>query len=233
MTTKRLSKALAAAGIASRRACEELIFAGRVSVNGTVVLVPQTPVDWETDAITVDGKLLTQEESKVCYLLNKPKGYICSSKKTSNTKIVLDLFEEVDQRLFTVGRLDQDTEGLLIVTNDGQFANRVIHPSSNIHKEYLVKADKELTFEHLAAITNGTQVEGTFVRPVKVTKVRRGTLKIIISEGKKREVRSLLAAAGLETLELTRIRIGSLPLGDLAVGQWRAMTEKDKELIFS
>lgn len=228
---KRLSKTLAAAGIAARRACETLIFDGRVKVNGTVTLLPQTLVGPD-DKITVDGSLVQQAEPKVYYILNKPAGYICSAKGGKNTKLVLDLFQEVDYRLFTVGRLDKETSGLILVTNDGHFANSVIHPSSNINKEYVAKTDHEITAEHLIAISNGTLVEGTFVKPVSVSKVRRGTLKIVIAEGKKREVRRLLEAVGLSVKELARIRIGGLSLGTLPIGSWRVMTEKEKTLIF-
>lgn len=231
ITKKRLSKSLAAAGVASRRACETLIFDGHVKVNGTVTLLPQTLVG-EEDRITVDDRVISQAEPKVYYIVNKPVGYVCSTKRGQNTKLILDLFEEVDYRLFTVGRLDKQTSGLLLVTNDGHFANRVIHPSSNVHKEYVAKTDSEITAEHLIAIGNGTLVEGTFVKPVSVSKVRRGTLKIIIAEGKKREVRRLLEAVGLTVNELHRVRIGSLTLGTLPIGFWRPMTERDKELIF-
>lgn len=228
---KRLSKTLAAAGIASRRACEELIFAGRVTVNGSVVKVPQTPVG-PKDKISVDGKAVEHAEEKRYYILNKPAGCLCTSKKNGSNKIVLDLFPNVKERLFTVGRLDKDTEGLIIVTNDGHFAQEVIHPSSDIHKEYLVKTDHDITDEHLKAISTGTLVEGVYVKPVRVSKVRKGTLKVVISEGKKREVRLLLAAAGLKVNSLSRIRIGSLQMGPLPVGQWREMTKRDRELIF-
>ena len=230
-TKKRLSKLLAASGVASRRACEELIFAGRVKVNGETALLPQTMVD-ENDSITVNGKSITGVEKKVYFILNKPKGYICSNTRSKNSKIVLDLFEDVQERIFTIGRLDKDTQGLLLVTNDGHFANRVIHPSANINKEYLAKTDAEITAEHLAAISSGTLVEGVFVKPVRVTKVRKGTLKIVISEGKKREVRMLLEAAGLSVKELTRIRIGNLQLGTLPVGAWREMKDREKALVF-
>lgn len=229
---KRLSKYLAAAGIASRRASEELIFAGKVKVNGVVIKVPQTLVG-DKDKIVVEGKSVGTAEKKVYYLLNKPAGYICTSARSPNSKIVLDLFEGVEERIFTVGRLDKDTEGLLLVTNDGHFANSVIHPSRNIHKEYLAKTDHEITHEHLVAISNGTLVEGTFVKPIRVTKIRKGTVKVVVAEGKKREVRLLLEAAGLAVQHLTRIRIGGLILGRLPVGSWRELTEKDKKLIFN
>lgn len=233
MEKNRLSKVLAAAGVASRRACEELIFQGKVKVNGETVLVPQTLVNPETDTITVDNQPIKKKEDKVYYLLNKPAGYICSAKRSGQSKIVLDLFKEEGSRLFTVGRLDKDTQGLLIVTNDGHFANQVIHPSANIQKEYLAKTDQEISHDHLIAISNGTLVEGAFVKPIKVEKVRRGTLKIIIGEGKKREVRMLLSAAGLKVKELTRIRLGGLHLGPLPVGSWRSLTEKERKSIFA
>lgn len=232
MKKQRLSKFLAAAGVASRRSCEELIFDGKVKVNGAIVLLPQTMVD-EQDIITVSDQPIPKEASKVYYLLNKPIGYICSSKRhNKKTKLVLDLFQEEGKRLFTVGRLDKNTQGLLLVTNDGHFANRVIHPSSNIQKEYLAKTDQEITVEHLMAISHGTLVEGIYVKPLHVKKVRRGTLKVCISEGKKHEVRHLLEAAGLKVKELTRIRLGGLQLGSLPAGQWRSLSETEKTAIF-
>lgn len=231
MAKNRLSKLLCAAGIASRRACESLIFSGRVQVNGTVTLVPQTMVDWN-DKIYIDGAQITKPEEKVYFILNKPEGYICTARKNNKSKIVLDLFEDIKERVFTVGRLDKDTGGLLIVTNDGHFANRVIHPSSTIVKEYLAKTNAEITPEHLKAIASGTLVEGVFVKPANVTKVRKGTVKISVYEGKKREVRLLLQNAGLEVRELTRIRIGNLHLGALPEGSYRVMTDREKEIIF-
>lgn len=233
MNKKRLSKVLAEAGVASRRACEELIFDGHVKVNGEVVKVPQTLVDLKDDRISLRDKPIGQAENKVYYMLNKPVGFICSARRTGQSKLVLDLFEDEGRRLFTVGRLDKDTGGLLIVTNDGHFANEMIHPSSSIHKEYLVKTDCEVTHEHLVAISNGTLAEGAFVKPVRVQKIRRGTLKIVIAEGKKREVRLLLEAAGLKIKSLTRIRIGGLQLGALPVGAWRPLSENEKKIVIS
>ncbi len=232
MSQKRLSKALAAAGVASRRACEEIIFSGKVKVNGEVVKLPQTLVDLSKDRISVEGKDIQKVEDKVYYILNKPIGYICSNRGGGQTKLVLDLFQGEGHRLFTVGRLDKETSGLLLVTNDGHFAQEIIHPSANIQKEYLVKTDQEVTHEHLVAIGNGTLVEGTFVKPIRIQKIRRGTLKIVIGEGKKREVRLLMDAAGLKVKELTRIRLGGLTLGDLPLGSWRTLSENEKQMIF-
>jgi 23S rRNA pseudouridine2605 synthase len=232
-TRKRLSKALAAAGVASRRHCEELIFAGKVTVNGDIIKLPQTLVSWENDVILVDGQKVKGEEKKFYYILNKPKGYICSSVRVGTKKIVLDLFKNVTERLFTVGRLDRDTTGLIIVTNDGHFANKVIHPSSNLSKEYIVKTGQEISHEHLLAISKGALVEDTWIRPVKVAKIRKGTLKVVVKEGKKREVRVLVENAGLSILSLSRVRIGGLLLAELPEGKYRELSEPEKQIIFS
>jgi len=228
---QRLSKFMAAAGVASRRACEEFIFSGRVKVNGQAALLPQTMVN-DTDEILLDGKKIGNAEKKLYFILNKPTGYVCSTVGNSKTKLVLDLFEDQPERLFTVGRLDKDTSGLILVTNDGHFANKVIHPSSGIHKEYLAKTDQEITAEHLIAISQGTVVEGVFVKPLRVTKVRKGTVKVTVVEGKKREVRLLLDHAGLEVQELCRIRLGGLHLGTLPEGQWKPLTDRERNSIF-
>ncbi len=232
MTEKRLSKALAHAGIASRRACEELIFEGRVTVNAKVITLPQTLVNWSNDLITVDGAPIQGEEKKVYYILNKPKGYLCSSiRKHPREKLVIDLFHGTHSRLFTVGRLDKETSGLLIVTNDGHFANNVIHPSLGVEKEYLAKTKQEISPEHLAKISKGIMIEGTFVKPAAVKKVRRGTVKVTVMEGKKREVRELLRHAGLDIVTLSRIRIGGLVLGPLGIKEWRPLTPVDRAQI--
>lgn len=230
---KRLSKALAAAGVASRRACEELIFEGKVTVNGQIVLTPQTLVSWETDEICIDEVPVSKEQERVYFILNKPKGYICTNARIGSKKLVIDLFQNLPYRLFTVGRLDRDTTGLLIVTNDGHFAQQVIHPSKGLTKEYLVKATQEITHDHLASIAKGGIIEGTRVKPVRVTKMRKGTVKVVVREGKKREVRLLVQKAGLDIVSLHRIRIGSLVLGNLEVGEFRPLTEKEKKLLLN
>jgi 23S rRNA pseudouridine2605 synthase len=230
---QRLSKVLAAAGIAARRKAEELIFSGRVKVNGEIVKVPQTLVDSKTDKILVDGEPISSPEQKAYFLLNKPKGMVCSALRSTGSRSVLELFDNEKKRLFTVGRLDKDTEGLLLVTNDGHFANKVIHPSSNIEKEYLAKTIQEVEHEHLVKISGGGLVEGVFVKPVRVQKVRKGTLKVVIKEGKKREVRVLLENAGLDVVSLARIRLGSLLLGNLGSGEYRTLTESDMRALFN
>ncbi|MGR3973796.1 MAG: pseudouridine synthase [Candidatus Rhabdochlamydia sp.] len=226
---KRLSKALAGAGVASRRACEQLIFEGKVSVNGEIVMLPQTLVEWGKDVIEVQGTPIEQEQEKVYFMLNKPRGYICSHLRQGTKKLVVDLFDHLPYRLFTVGRLDRDTTGLLIVTNDGHFAQDVIHPSKGLTKEYLVKTGQEITHEHLIDISKGGLVEGVWVKPTKVAKVRKGTLTVTVQEGKKREVRLLVQKAGLDILSLHRIRIGSLVLGPLEEGEFRPLSENEKD----
>jgi len=231
MKKTRIAKYLASCGIASRRQCEELIFDGKVSLNGETVLLPQTLVDG-SETITVNGKKVGRKEKKVYFMLNKPLNTLCSPNGRKRSKLVTDLFEGVEERLFTVSRLDKDTTGLLLVTNDGEFTNQVIHPSSNIQKEYIAKTDCEISDDHLKTISAGTTVEGTFVKPLLVKKIRKGTLKVVVGEGKKREVRLLIAAAGLEVRELKRTRIGNLSLGSLPAGQWRPLTERERRLIF-
>lgn len=228
----RLSKALASAGVASRRAAEELIFAGQVTVNKTTVLIPQTPVNWGEDEIRVDGTKIRGPEEKFYFIVNKPEGYLCTAVRHGTFPIVLDLFRDVKARLFTVGRLDRETTGLLLVTNDGHFANGVIHPRANIEKEYLVKTRQEVTHEHLVTLSEGARVDEKWVKPISVHKVRKGTFKIVVKEGRKHEVRILAERAGLKVVELKRIRIGSLTLGALPLGAYRELRPEEREQLF-
>ena len=231
ITLMRLSKALAQAGVASRRASEEFIFAGRVSVNGQVALLPQTLVDPQKDNITVDGKGLSAEK-KVYFLLNKPLGFDCTNKRFSvNSRLVIDIFSHLPQRLFTVGRLDRETTGAIIVTNDGDFSHRLIHPSFDQTKEYVAKTGQEITPEHLERLSEGTRVQGTWITPKMVKKVRRGTVKLSVSEGKKHEVRELLKSAGLTVIELKRIRLGPFILAELPIGGFRPLTQVEIEQV--
>lgn len=230
---QRLSKVLSAAGIASRRACERLIFDQKVKVNGEIITIPQTLVDSERDIILVQNVPVQLQEERVYYALNKPRGYICSNTPSESKKIVVALFEGMHKRIFTVGRLDRDTSGLLLLTNDGNFAHKVIHPSSNLTKEYLVKVRQEVMHQHLKMLAKGTLIEKKWVKPIKIKKVRRGTVKVVVKEGRRREVRLMIQHAGLDLISLMRIRIGGLRLGSLNEGQWRKLSETEKSLIFS
>ena len=165
---QRLSKVLAMRSVASRRHCEEIITQGRVFVKGQKILVPQFQVDEDEQDIVVDGKKVPLKTFNQYFMLHKPIGYVCST--LSKGKKVLDLFNSSKTRLFTVGRLDKDTSGLILVTNDGQFANRVMHPSFGVIKEYLVKTQAEITDNHLKTMMQGTMIEDTLVKPVRVQK---------------------------------------------------------------
>lgn len=231
MEKKRLAKVLASAGVAARRKCEELIFDGRVSVNGEVCTVPQTLVSLETDALSVNGKPIAAAEDKVYFLLNKPTRVVCSNTPPQHGQRVIDLFPK-EHRLFTVGRLDRETTGLLLVTNDGHLAQRIIHPSAGVQKEYVAVVDGDLTSAHIEQLRKGTRVEGVFVKPQAVEKMGRTKVKIVVAEGKKREVRLMLLHAGLKTLELCRTRIGNLRLGRMRAGEWRQVTLAQCEKIF-
>ncbi|OMO93069.1 hypothetical protein COLO4_17136 [Corchorus olitorius] len=235
---QRLSKVLAAAGVASRRGSEELIFNGKVTVNGSVCNAPQTRVDPNKDIIYVNGNRLPKKLPPKVYLaLNKPKGYICSSGE-KEFKSVLDLFADYlkswdkinpgspKPRLFTVGRLDVATTGLIIVTNDGDFAQKLSHPSTNLHKEYIATIDGKVSKRHLMAISEGTEIEGILCVPDSVEllpqqpDLLRPRLRIVVHEGRNHEVRELVKNAGLEIYSLKRVRIGGFRLPtDLGLGK--------------
>lgn len=215
---------MAAAGVASRRAAEKLIVAGKVSVNGKRVIIPQTMVDPLVDLIEVQGKRLSARPRNVYYALHKPVGYHCTNAPNIKRRAVDLIGPSAGGRLFTVGRLDKETSGLIIVTNDGLFANRVMHPSGGVRKEYIAKVDQEVTHEHLVALSRGCVVQRVLVRPVRVMKVRRATVRIVVQEGRRHEVREMVAAAGLAVLELKRVKIGDLCLGSLLPGEWKELS---------
>lgn len=236
---QRLSKVLAASGVASRRSSEELIFEGRVTVNGSVCKTPQTRVDPAKDMIYVNGNRLPKRlPQKVYIALNKPKGYICSSGE-KETKSVISLCDDFMRswdkkspgqpkpRLFTVGRLDVATTGLIILTNDGEFAQRISHPSSGLTKEYIATIDGAVSKRNLLAISEGTVVDGTHCTPDAVELLpqqpdkTRPRLRIVVHEGRNHEVRELVKHAGLQIYSLKRIRIGAFRLPvDLGIDKY-------------
>ncbi|KAI5057369.1 hypothetical protein GOP47_0027384 [Adiantum capillus-veneris] len=241
---QRLSKVLAAAGVASRRACEELIFEAKVTVNGEICKVPQTMVDPLKDIIYVDGQSLPKKLApKLYFVLNKPKGYICSSRE-EDEKSVLTLFDDYMKiwvqrnpgvpkpRLFTVGRLDVATTGLLFVTNDGEFAHHVSHPSSGLTKEYIATIEGKVTKRQLQTIADGTEVQEVPCVPKSVEVMdgepgeNKTRLKIVVSEGRNHEVRHLIENAGLDVQGLKRVRIGNYRLPrTLGIGKHLLLTE--------
>jgi 23S rRNA pseudouridine2605 synthase len=225
MEKLRLNKFLRNCGAGSRRKVEELILAGKVSINGSVTRELGTIVE-PTDVVCIDGEEISMHETLVYYMLNKPKGYLCSHTRRPGEKLIYDLFPD-SPPLFSVGRLDKDTTGLLLVTNDGAFANKVIHPSSDITKEYIARVEETIKAFDITRLQKGANVEGVFVIPHKVEKLSAHSVKIIVKEGKKREVRILVKAAGLTLKSLTRTKIGNLELGSLPEGEFKSLSEEE------
>ncbi len=232
MTLKRLNKFLSNAGVASRRKVEELIISKQVKINGKIVDKLATIIDTEKDTVLVKNKPI-KEEKKVYFILNKPKGFLCSNIRKDREKLVIDLFKKLPYKLFTVGRLDRATTGLIIVTNDGDLANKIIHPSSNIEKEYTALVEETITKDHIKSITKGAFVENKWIRPKLVDQNNKNILKIVVKEGKKREIRILVKKAKLNLLHLKRVRIGNLKIGSLPEGYSKQVTLKELERIFS
>ena len=231
MEKQRLNKFLRNCGLGSRRSVEELILKGCCKINGVIAKDLGIQV-FDSDIVTVNGRKINLIATFVYYILNKPKGYLCTHKSHNGTEpTIYELFPK-SPPLFSIGRLDKDTTGLLIVTNDGDFANKVIHPSSNITKEYIATTYEEITLPHLQRIKEGTVIDGTKVIPHLVEKIAPNQVKIVIKEGKKREVRILVWEAGLELAELTRTRIGGLLLKNLEEGHYRPLSEEERSSIF-
>ena len=220
----RLQKFLAEAGIGSRRHCETLIQQGKVSVNNLPVSILGTKIDPAADQVTLGGKLVAVER-KLYIALNKPAGVLCTARDTHGRKRVHDLLPASLPRLFTVGRLDYDTDGLLLLTNDGTFSLRLTHPRYKMPKTYAVEVSEPLTDAARARLLAGVDSEGERLRAERVSGTT--TLKLVIREGKKRQIRRMLAAVGHPVKRLTRLAIGSIGLGNLKQGQWRYLTDEE------
>lgn len=225
---------MASCGIASRRKAEEYILKGLVSVNGEKVTNLSTEIA-ENDIVLFDGKKINIENEMVYLMLNKPKGYICSVKDEKDRPTVMKLIKE-KQRVYPVGRLDYNTEGLLLLTNDGDFANRVMHPSGQIGKTYEVVLKAKPKSEELDQLRKGVMLEDGLTQPAIVSRVVFDDglykLNITIFEGKNREVRRMFKAIGYNVFALKRVKIGDLKLGDLPVKQYRKLTQSEIEKIF-
>ena len=223
---QRVQKVLAAAGIGSRRACEELIAAGRVTVGGRVVSLG-AKADPTSDIITVDGERVHTNPTLVHLLLNKPPGYVTTVSDPEGRPTVMDLVP-ANPRVYPVGRLDRDTEGLLILTNDGELANRLAHPRYEIEKTYVTQIRGSLKRQAARRLLDGVELEDGPARARSVRELGsaedKTLVELVIAEGRKREVRRMLAAVGLQVLRLARVRIGPLPLGDISPGKFRPLT---------
>ena len=227
----RLNKFLATAGIASRRKCEELIKNGEIKVNGQAVLNLATTIDEKKDKVEYKGGVLSLPSTFIYLKMNKPKGYASTSSDEKGRKTIFDLVEDKSVRLFNVGRLDYDTEGLILLTNDGDFANRVIHPSFEIEKEYMVTVEGKMQESEFAVLRKGAVVNGERMPEAKVKPIsfdgKFTKLSVVITEGQNHQVRRMFEAIGRSIRLLKRVRIGQVRLGNLYRGKTKPLTEEE------
>ena len=226
----RLQKFLSEAGVASRRKAEEMIENGEVKVNGRKAKVGDS-VDPVHDLVTVKGKKVVREKSLRYILLHKPRGFVTTTDDELGRKCVLDLLKDIPERVYPVGRLDRNSEGALLLTNDGEFANAMMHPSRRISKTYRVTVRPPVTESMIDAFSTGIEIDGRMTAPAEariITKEEnRVVLEIVLYEGRNREIRKMCESLGLEVARLKRTAIGSLKLGMLPQGQWRDLTEQE------
>ncbi len=232
----RLAKYLARAGVASRRRAENIISQGRVTVNGTLSTQPQDQVQ-QGDVVTVDGRVVAETAIKYYILLNKPAGFISTVFDTHNRPTVTDLISGITERVYPVGRLDADTRGLLLLTNDGELAYRLTHPSYRVIKIYQALVEGKPDRQSLEKICRGIAIEGRKSAPAKVKVVASGhdspdsLLQLSLTEGRKRQVKKMCSAIGHPVKRLMRVEFAGLRLGNLPEGQWRHLTDSEvKEL---
>ena len=231
--TERIQKLLSARGVASRRKAEEMILAGRVTCNGIPATLGQT-ADPEVDEIRVDGKPLPAQTGLVYLMLHKPRGFVTTLSDEKGRPNAAQLVTDCGIRVYPVGRLDMDSEGLLLFTNDGDFANLMMHPSHEVDKTYAVWV-RDFSQEGLARLKLPVKLDGYTIRPPQVRLIRtqgdRGLLEVTIHEGRNRQVRRMCQMAGMSVSRLKRIREGSLALGDLPLGKWRYLTAGEVEAL--
>ena len=225
--TERLQKIISARGVASRRAAEKMIEEGRVTVNGTIAMLGQS-ADPEIDEILLDGKFLPTGSEYVYIMLHKPRGYVTTLCDEKGRKTVAQLVADCGVRVYPIGRLDMDSEGLLLFTNNGEFANSMMHPKHEVDKSYLTWVEN-YSDSALAALKKPVVLDGYRIRAPKVRVVKPGLLEITIHEGRNRQVRRMCEAAGMHVTRLKRVREGGLQLGDLALGKWRYLTQEEVE----
>lgn len=227
----RLQKYLALSGVASRRASEKLIAEGHVTVNGHVVTEMSVQVDETADKITVDGKLIHLEEEKHYLAYYKPVGEVTTVSDPEGRATVMDKFRDYPVRLYPVGRLDFDSEGLLLLTNDGDMMNSLLHPSHEVNKTYLAKVSNRVEEESIRRLRAGVQLDGRLTSPAHVRVVRYEAfdtvLLVTIHEGRYRQVRRMFEAVGHQVVQLKRVGFGPIQLGDLPRGTWRQLTPNE------
>ncbi|EEG78275.1 pseudouridine synthase [Dethiobacter alkaliphilus] len=229
----RLQKFLSMAGVCSRRAGEKLIESGRVTVNGSRVTAMGVTVDPENDVVEVDGRRVKVQQNNEYILLYKPVGYVTTLKDEFGRPTVKELVADIKTRVYPVGRLDLDTSGLLLLTNDGELANQLTHPSFGVEKEYLAKVHDTPKKEALEILAKGVRLDDGMTAPAKVQLVKSGRLtsvvSLIIKEGRNRQVRRMLEAVGHPVVSLKRVRFGPLTLSGLQEGRWRRLEPREIE----
>lgn len=231
----RLQKYMAQCGVASRRKCEEMIKSGQVTINGEVVRDMGVKIDPSHDRVFVNGKRISLEENYVYIMLNKPRGYITTVKDQYNRPTVMDLVKDISERIYPIGRLDYESEGLLLLTNDGNIAFHLTHPRHQIDKEYVVRVEGCPSSEDIDKLRNGIDIGGFITSPAQVDLIRKNKqtslIRITIKEGKNRQVRRMFDAIGHPVIYLKRIRIGNIKLGNLELGKWRHLTNRELEAL--
>jgi len=227
---ERLNKFIANCGVCSRRKADEYIVKGFVTVNGNVVTELGTKVSLK-DNVCINGKEITVTSEKKYILINKPIGYITTAKEQFNRPCVLDLIYEKN-RVFPVGRLDMFSEGMLILTNDGDFVNRIIHPKEHICKTYEVELNKNIENDAILRLKSGVDIGGYITKPAKAEKTDERNIRITIYEGKNRQIRKMCEALGFKVKKLKRISIGKLNIGSMKPGEYRYLTQEDINKIF-
>lgn len=229
----RIQKVLSECGVASRRKAEELIKNNLVLVNGKTAKIGDK-VDPNADKIFVNGELINRDVKKYYIMLHKPRGFVSTLSDELNRKCVADLVSEIPAKIYPVGRLDKDSEGLLLMTNDGEFSNSIIHPSRHIEKKYRVTVRPKVTEEQLVELSSGMEIDGYKTAPARVNVLKsaedRSVLEIIISEGRNRQIRKMCELAGLEVARLKRVSIGQLKLGMLQPGKWRELSPQEVKM---
>lgn len=225
--TMRLQVFLAHSGVASRRASEEIIAAGRVSVNGVVVTTTGEKVK-ATDVVCVDGKQITLEETKRYVLLYKPAGYVCTMSDEKGRQTAAELLKpHFSERLYNVGRLDMFSQGLVIYTNDGEFARHVSHPSSQIEKEYIVETSTPMPRDLAQKFMKGLRIEGVFYKAKVAEELNPRRMRVVLIEGKNREIRRVFTEFEMGIRSLKRVRIGTIQMGDMKPGEFRELTASE------
>lgn len=226
----RLQKMISQCGIASRRKAEEMIAQGHVKVNGKVAKLGDKVMP--SDKVYLKGKRIVMPKSNHCYImLNKPRGYITTMSDERGRKCVAELIKDVEQRVYPIGRLDKDSEGMLIFTNDGEFANKVMHPKNSVYKIYRVTVRPSIDEDQLVKLETGVEIDGKKTAPAQVHVIHkeqnRVVLEMILHEGKNREIRKMCESVGLEVARLRRTQIGGVKMGMLKQGDWRLLTDNE------